>query len=136
MKMRVYQTVWRIPEMWWFLGGNIAYYASGIALASGLRDNRAFCKYVCPIVAFLKIGAKVSLMKVGTEREKCTECGTCEEYCPMDIGIIDYIREGRRVTSTECVICQACTSVCPQEALQITLGFDLARDGHLRRMSN
>jgi hypothetical protein len=38
---------------YWLLGGNIFYYASGIALAYLLKDNRAFCKYVCPITAVL-----------------------------------------------------------------------------------
>ena len=37
-----------------FLTGNALYYASGIALALILRDNRAFCKYLCPITVFLK----------------------------------------------------------------------------------
>lgn len=134
MKLQVYPTVWRIPELWWFLGGNIVYYGSGIALAIGLRDNRAFCKYVCPIVAFLKIGATISLMRVKTDRAKCTGCGTCDENCPMDIRITDYIRQGRRVTSTECIICQTCTSVCPEGVLRISIGFDLARDGHFRRI--
>ena len=32
-----------------FIVGNIAYYAVGIALAFAFHDNRAFCKYICPI---------------------------------------------------------------------------------------
>ncbi len=39
---------------WLFLGGNALYYAVGIALAFAFRDNRAFCKYICPITVFLK----------------------------------------------------------------------------------
>ena len=33
---------------WLFLIGNILYYAGGIALAFIFKDNRAFCKYLCP----------------------------------------------------------------------------------------
>ena len=36
-----------------FIVGNIAYYGIGIALAFLFKDNRAFCKYVCPITVFL-----------------------------------------------------------------------------------
>lgn len=39
--------------MWYaFLIGNAAYYAAGIALAFAFKDNRAFCKYLCPITVF------------------------------------------------------------------------------------
>jgi polyferredoxin len=34
---------------WAFVIGNVAYYAIGIGLAFAFRDNRAFCKYVCPV---------------------------------------------------------------------------------------
>src|SRR5215207_8656019 len=33
----------------WFIVGNLLYYAVGIVLAYTLKDNRAFCKYVCPV---------------------------------------------------------------------------------------
>ena len=31
-----------------FLAGNALYYIAGIALAFAFKDNRAFCKYLCP----------------------------------------------------------------------------------------
>lgn len=37
-----------------FLLGNAFYYIVGIALAYIFKDNRAFCKYLCPITVFLK----------------------------------------------------------------------------------
>ena len=33
---------------WAFLIGNIVYYLVGITLAFTFKDNRAFCKYICP----------------------------------------------------------------------------------------
>ncbi len=33
----------------WFIIGNLLYYLTGIILAYALKDNRAFCKYVCPV---------------------------------------------------------------------------------------
>ena len=39
---------------WLFLAGNTLYYIAGIALAFAFKDNRAFCKYLCPITVFLK----------------------------------------------------------------------------------
>ncbi len=37
---------------WTFIIGNIVYYALGILLASIFKDNRAFCKYICPVTVF------------------------------------------------------------------------------------
>lgn len=35
-----------------FIVGNVIYYGVGITLAFALRDNRAFCKYICPVTVF------------------------------------------------------------------------------------
>ena len=41
--------------MWYaFIVGNIVYYIVGIVLTFAFKDNRAFCKYVCPVTVFLK----------------------------------------------------------------------------------
>lgn len=39
---------------WLFLAGNTLYYLVGIVFAFLFQDNRAFCKYLCPITVFLK----------------------------------------------------------------------------------
>ncbi len=44
----------------WFIIGNLLYYAVGIILAYALKDNRAFCKYVCPVSVPLKITSRAS----------------------------------------------------------------------------
>lgn len=64
-------TLFHIPSFWWFLIGNLSYYTSGITLAFFLKDNRAFCKYLCPIACFLKIGASKSILRIEGNKEKC-----------------------------------------------------------------
>jgi ferredoxin-type protein NapH len=111
----------------WFLAGNLAYYLVGVTLAIALKDNRAFCKYVCPVSVPLKLGARFSLLKVTGDSAKCCERQVCEKICPMDIQIAEYIKRGERVLSTECILCQACIDVCPEQAL--ALSFSLDRGG-------
>lgn len=53
---------------WCFLFGNILYYAIGIVLAFAFKDNRAFCKYICPVTVFLKPASYFSLLRI-----KCDE---------------------------------------------------------------
>ena len=129
----VYASMWQIPELWWFLGGNAFYYLSGIGLAIMLKDNRAFCKYLCPIVTFFKAGSRLSIIKIGARPERCNDCKACERSCPMDIRLTEYIKAGTRILSSECIICKTCTSVCPNDVLRLTFAADISTTDHLRR---
>ncbi|UCH23042.1 MAG: 4Fe-4S binding protein, partial [Deltaproteobacteria bacterium] len=95
-------------ELAWLVGGNIFYFASSIILAFTLRDNRAFCKYLCPITAILKVTSRFSFLKIEGNRETCTQCGVCNKMCPMDINIMEYVNKDERVLSTECIFCLTC----------------------------
>ena len=50
----------------------------------------------------------------------------------MDIQIAEHLKRGERVLSTECILCQACIAVCPEQALALSFGFDRARQEFLR----
>lgn len=116
----------------WFMIGSALYFAVGIGLAFGLKDNRAFCKYVCPITLFLKATSRLALIKIDTRRDDCTECGKCDRVCPMDIEISEYVKQGSRVLSTECILCSTCVDVCPSDALFWSVKRDLGGKEYLR----
>ncbi|MFH1032853.1 MAG: 4Fe-4S binding protein [Chloroflexota bacterium] len=113
-----------LTELYWLIGGNGLYFASAIILAFVLKDNRAFCKYVCPITVPLKTTSRFALWKMTGDADKCNECGACEKVCPTDIRITDYIKNGQRVLSTECIMCFQCENVCVPKALKTSWGFD------------
>lgn len=117
----------------WLVVGNVFYFASAILLAFILRDNRAFCKYLCPITAILKTTSRFALLKIEGDREKCTQCGTCVKACPMNINIMEYINNGQRVLSTECIFCLMCTTVCPAGVLSGTFKMDIGGKEILQR---
>jgi len=116
----------------WFITGNLLYYAIGIILAYALKDNRAFCKYVCPVSVPLKLTSRFSLIKIGQGAGQCNDCGACVKMCPMDVRIPEYILDGKRVLSTECSLCQTCITVCAQDALKLSFSFDLGGKDLLR----
>jgi polyferredoxin len=117
----------------WFIGGNLLYYGLGIGLAVALKDNRAFCKYACPVSAPLKLTSRFSLLKVKGDAAKCNDCQACAKMCPMDIRIPEYILDDRRVLSTECSLCQTCISVCARDALKLSFGLDMGGNELLRK---
>ena len=104
--------------MWYsFLIGNAVYYAVGIALAFAFRDNRAFCKYLCPITIFLKASSRFSLMRVEADPKKCVSCGKCRKVCPMNVNPSANSR--KRENATECILCLRCVEECPKKALKL-----------------
>lgn len=102
---------------WSFLIGNALYYGVGIALALAWKDNRAFCKYLCPITVFLKPMSKYALLRVKVDESKCISCGKCKKVCPMDVDVTDNSRQ--RKNGTECILCMECVDGCPKQAIKL-----------------
>ena len=100
---------------WAFIIGNAVYYAAGIGLAFAAKDNRAFCKYLCPVTVFLKPMSYFSLFRVKCDKSKCVDCGKCKKVCPMDVDVTDNSRS--RKNGTECILCMECVKNCPKKAL-------------------
>lgn len=100
---------------WAFVIGNLLYYAVGIGLAFAFKDNRAFCKYICPITVFLKPMSYYSLLRIKCDSSKCVSCGKCMRVCPMNVDVTDNSR--KRKNGTECILCIECVKSCPKKAL-------------------
>lgn len=121
-----------VLELVWFLSGNVLYYIVGITLALVMKDNRAFCKYICPITILYKTVGRISLLRIGGDSGKCTNCKTCISNCTMSIDIPHYVRNNQRVKSTDCIMCMHCISTCPEAALKATIGLDIAGKNYKR----
>ena len=112
----------RLPNLdrimfWSFIIGNAVYYIVGITLAFVFQDNRAFCKYICPVVAFLKPASYFSFLRVKNDIKNCISCGKCKKVCPMNVDIMDNSR--KRGNGTECILCFKCLDSCPTKSLHI-----------------
>lgn len=100
-----------------FIIGNIIYYVLGIGMAFVLKDNRAFCKYICPVTVFLKPASYFSYLRIKCDHDVCIGCLKCVNTCPMDVDMLDDSR--KRKNGTECILCCQCIEVCLKHALDI-----------------
>ena len=94
-----------------FIVGNILYYIVGIILAFLFKDNRAFCKYICPVTIFLKPMSYFSVVRVKCDKEKCISCGKCKKVCQMNIDPVENCNH------LECIRCGRCKNACPVDAI-------------------
>ncbi|MDP5240183.1 4Fe-4S binding protein [Uliginosibacterium sp. 31-16] len=79
------------------------------SLIIGLFIDRVFCKYLCPLGAFLGLTAKLGLFSIKRNGEGCLVCNKCEKTCPVNIPIMAM----HAVRSAECIGCLTCTTTCP-----------------------
>ncbi len=89
----------------------------GLTLTFGILSvimYRPFCRYVCPLGAFLALLSRFRLFKVKVNSH-CVNCGLCQKVCKS------RAIAGRPPTidSSECILCGDCLGKCPKKAMAI-----------------
>jgi len=87
---------------------------------------RAWCRYLCPIGALLKIFGKVSLGKVRLVSDDCIACGKCNRSCDMQVDVMGELKAYGEVRNSDCICCLKCTDECPEEAIAFILSREEA----------
>ena len=79
-----------------------------LLLAAGLFIERFFCRFICPLGAFMAIGGKLRIFNSFLKRRN--ECGSpcklCSNECP-----IDAIEKNGKINMNECFYCLDCQSL-------------------------
>ncbi|MDI6712625.1 MAG: 4Fe-4S binding protein [Anaerosomatales bacterium] len=80
-----------------------------LSLVGSFFYDRFFCKYACPMGAFLALISRFSLVKVRRNASTCIDCKACDRACPANVSVstVDV------VTSPECIDCGECVAACP-----------------------
>jgi len=87
-----------------------------VVLGLNFIEKRFWCKYLCPLGAFLGLLSRFSLLRRSVN-EDCTECGACNQACQGNAAP----HQKEKWKDTECLYCWNCDDVCPQNA--VSFGF-------------
>jgi len=82
-----------------------------------ISRERFWCRYICPLGAFLGLVSRGNIFKLKIDQGKCTKCSLCTIHCPTQA---DPFPDGEW-KSSECIYCYTCSSICPTGAI----GFPL-----------
>ena len=101
--------------------------------------RRAWCRYLCPIGALLKIFGSVGVGKIRLVSDECIGCGKCNQVCDMQVDVLGELRAHGEVRSLNCIRCFKCTDVCPNGAIAFSMrckGILLSADASTRSEQN
>ncbi|MFQ6069359.1 MAG: 4Fe-4S binding protein [Candidatus Aminicenantales bacterium] len=94
----------------------------GIILLN-LSRERFWCRYICPLGAFLALTARWNVIKLRIDMDKCIDCNLCNIQCQTLAS--PYPEE--KWKSQECVYCFTCSAICPTAAISFPLGIKTER---------
>ena len=88
----------------------------GIILLN-LSRERFWCRYLCPLGAFLGLISRWNVIKLKIDAKKCIECHLCNIHCETQANPFP-VKEWK---SSECVYCFTCSAICPTNAMEFPI---------------
>jgi len=90
-----------------------------LSLTTGKRGG---CHYLCWMAPFMIIGRKARnlvkwpALRLVADKDKCKDCKSCTENCPMSLDVNGRVQRGE-MENSECILCGSCIDVCPESAI-------------------
>jgi len=95
------------------LGLSFFIFFVGILFLNQMRP-RFWCRYICPLGAFLGLTSKVAVVRRRVD-ERCIDCGRCQRMCPT--AAIAGKEADFKSDAAECIMCLECEALCPVQAI-------------------
>lgn len=87
----------------------------GIIIILNHYSPRFWCRYLCPLGAFLSLFSLIGLFKRRVN-DNCTKCLKCVRACPM--GAIPD--DPKKTYLSDCIQCRSCSAICPEKAISFS----------------
>ncbi len=84
----------------------------GLVMLNMSRE-RFWCRYLCPLGAFLGLASRFNLFKLKVSEKKCIQCNLCTIHCQTQAN--PWPNEDWK--SSECDYCFTCSAICPTDAI-------------------
>jgi len=94
----------------WFVGAMLV----GL-VGMNLVIPRFFCRYLCPLGAFLGSLSRFAIWRIDRDLTRCTDCDLCLRRCEGASSPQAALRK------SECFVCFNCIDDCPEQALSFKL---------------
>ncbi|MFQ6108948.1 MAG: 4Fe-4S binding protein [Candidatus Aminicenantales bacterium] len=79
-----------------------------------IARERFWCRYLCPLGAFLGLISRWNVLKLRINPKKCIECELCTIHCQTEANPFP-LEEWK---SSECDYCFTCSAICPTDAIR------------------
>lgn len=89
-----------------------------IMLVMSIFLFRPFCYLICPFGLYSWILEQFSFLKVRISKNKCNQCGVCEQKAPCPA--IGYIMKDK-IIRADCHLCGDCLNLCNRDAIYFGL---------------
>jgi ferredoxin len=104
----------------------------GTVLALNRLETRFWCRYLCPLGAWLGLCAVRAPLALRKHADRCTRCNLCLQGCQGG----DQPIPGEKWISSECHFCANCVDVCPENALEFGFGRAAAAAAERRPLAD
>ena len=80
-------------------------------------SGRVWCRFACPLAAWMHVVARFSRFRIFAEKKKCISCNVCTSVCHQGIDVMSFANKGLAMNDPQCVRCGACVQACPTAVL-------------------
>ena len=106
------------------------YLILGIVMGTSVfLGRRGFCHSLCWMAPFMTLGRlianKLNLprLKLQAQKEKCLQCGECEQACPMSLPVRKMVNS-QSMENIDCILCGVCVNTCQYQVILIKKSSD------------
>lgn len=104
----------------WIVVENLLIISTGFVL-SFFIGSRSYCRLLCPFITISSLISPYSFFKITPiKNENCISCHKCDNVCPMNIKVSNFVKDNKCINDKMCIVCERCVTSCNLNVLKLT----------------